>query len=33
LETRAGTVEDLTAMLPEFGVERIAWHGRLFTDS
>jgi hypothetical protein len=26
-------VEDLTAMLAEFGVERIAWHGWLFTDS
>jgi hypothetical protein len=26
-------VEDLTAMLAEFGVERIAWHGRLFTGS
>ena len=28
---RADTVEDLTAMLAEFGVERIAWHGWLFT--
>src|SRR2546421_11092118 len=33
LGTRAGTVEDLTVMLAEFGVERIAWHGRLFTGS
>jgi S-adenosylmethionine-dependent methyltransferase len=34
LDTRADTLEDLTAVLAEFGVERIAWYGvRLFTDS
>jgi S-adenosylmethionine-dependent methyltransferase len=34
LDTRADTVEDLTAMLADVGVERIAWYGvRLFTDS
>jgi S-adenosylmethionine-dependent methyltransferase len=33
LDTRADTVEDLTAMLAGHGVERIAWYGvRLFTD-
>jgi len=33
LNTRADTVEDLTAMLAEGGVERVAWYGvRLFTD-
>jgi hypothetical protein len=34
LDTRADTVEGLTAVLAESGVERIAWYGvRLFTDS
>jgi S-adenosylmethionine-dependent methyltransferase len=34
LDTRPDTVEDLTALLAEFGVERVAWYGvRLFTDS
>ena len=34
LDTRADTVEDLTAMLADSGVERVAWYGvRLFTDS
>jgi S-adenosylmethionine-dependent methyltransferase len=34
LDTRADTVEDLTATLAGCGVERIAWYGvRLFTDS
>jgi len=33
LDTRADTVEGLTAVLAEFGVERITWYGvRLFTD-
>jgi S-adenosylmethionine-dependent methyltransferase len=33
LDTRADTVEDLTAMLASAGVEQIAWYGvRLFTD-
>ena len=33
LDTRADTVEGLTAVLAESGVERIAWYGvRLFTD-
>jgi len=34
LDTRADTVENLTAMLADSGVERVAWYGvRLFTDS
>lgn len=34
LDTRADTVDGLTAMLAESGVEPIAWYGvRLFTDS
>ncbi|HEY7145847.1 MAG TPA: methyltransferase [Streptosporangiaceae bacterium] len=34
LDTRADTVEDLTARLASCGVEPIAWYGvRLFTDS
>ncbi len=34
LDTRADTLEDLTALLAENDVERIAWYGvRLFTDS
>jgi SAM-dependent methyltransferase len=34
LETRADTVDGLTAVLAESGVQRIAWYGvRLFTDS
>jgi S-adenosylmethionine-dependent methyltransferase len=34
LNTRADTLEDLTAMLAGCGVERLAWYGvRLFTDS
>jgi SAM-dependent methyltransferase len=33
LDTRADTLEDLTTMLAEAGVERTAWYGvRLFTD-
>jgi 2-polyprenyl-3-methyl-5-hydroxy-6-metoxy-1,4-benzoquinol methylase len=33
LDTRADTLEDLTAILAEHGVERTAWYGvRLFTD-
>lgn len=33
LNTRADTIEGLTAVLAESGVERIAWYGvRLFTD-
>lgn len=33
VDTRADTVEDLTAMLADYGVQRIAWYGvRLFTD-
>src|SRR5579884_641189 len=33
VDTRADTVEDLTAMLADHGVQRIAWYGvRLFTD-
>jgi len=34
LDTRADTVDGLTAMLADSGVEPIAWYGvRLFTDS
>ena len=34
LDTRADTLESLTAMLAESGVERAAWYGvRMFTDS
>ncbi len=34
LDTRADTVDGLTAMLADSGVEQIAWYGvRLFTDS
>jgi S-adenosylmethionine-dependent methyltransferase len=34
LDTRADTVESLSALLAEFGVEPITWYGvRLFTDS
>jgi SAM-dependent methyltransferase len=33
LDTRADTLEDLTALLTGHGIERIAWYGvRLFTD-
>jgi S-adenosylmethionine-dependent methyltransferase len=33
LDTRADTMDDLTAALAECGVERLAWYGvRLFTD-
>lgn len=33
LDTRADTLEELTAILAEHGIERIAWYGvRLFTD-